>query len=611
MKNKNTDNGGEDVCETRYISDKIGEEYKEWKEFQIILINAPTGSGKSYFIFNELLNFAIIEHRRILYLVNRKILKDQLENEYLYNTDAFIKFQRIHNNPILNISSYVHIQTYQSIEKRLLNPYGTDYFHLWREYACYDYVIYDECHYFYSDSNFNTYTELSYTFLRNVFYNKIQIFISATMDNMLRPIKGFVPALLNRIDQIPNSLFALNDDDSLIRTNNKVKEYKIEANYDYIDVSVFDNLDSLITMIGDKNNTNKNGKWLIFTDSIPRGREIKKKIEEICSIGNNGIVLIDATYGKHEDSKKSVESIINRNITDRKIIISTSVMDNGISIKDKELRNLVLLCDTKEEFIQMLGRKRKDGEKLNVYLWKRDISHFSQRVKKLGSIIYFYQKNIKNILTCLLPVIDPLYPRIINPNEDISKQHKSQKILESIFESGSKLAGELFFPFQGCIYINYFSIQRCEDLFEFYNNMLESIKKDGNAFIEIQLRWLGKSQEDIEDISDSLHNQQGHIYINNIEGYFEDLLGHSQEIEISTEKYRKLKNDLRVPLEYFYSELNVEEDQKKTGIDTLKKADRTFSADNFNLVLESAELPYYIEERKGKGNSKSFCIKRK
>lgn len=32
-------------------------------------------------------------------------------------------------------------------------------------------------------------------------------------------------------------------------------------------------------------------------------------------------------------------------------------MDNGISIHDVNLKNIVIMCDTKEEFIQMLGRK--------------------------------------------------------------------------------------------------------------------------------------------------------------------------------------------------------------------------------------------------------------
>lgn len=56
-----------------YIADSIGEGYKEWKSGQYIFIKAPTGSGKTYFILNELVDFAVANNRRVLYLVNRSI----------------------------------------------------------------------------------------------------------------------------------------------------------------------------------------------------------------------------------------------------------------------------------------------------------------------------------------------------------------------------------------------------------------------------------------------------------------------------------------------------------------------------------------------------------
>ena len=45
-------------------------------------------------------------------------------------------------------------------------------------------------------------------------------------------------------------------------------------------------------------------------------------------------------------------------------MIATAVMDNGVSFHDTALRNMVIFADTKEEFIQMLGRKRTDGKLL-------------------------------------------------------------------------------------------------------------------------------------------------------------------------------------------------------------------------------------------------------
>lgn len=45
--------------EKKYLADQIGEEYKSWKEGELIFIQAPTGTGKSYFILNVLLDWAV------------------------------------------------------------------------------------------------------------------------------------------------------------------------------------------------------------------------------------------------------------------------------------------------------------------------------------------------------------------------------------------------------------------------------------------------------------------------------------------------------------------------------------------------------------------------
>ena len=59
--------------EKKYLADQIGEEYKSWKEGELIFIQAPTGTGKSYFILNVLLDWAVLNRVSILYLVNRKV----------------------------------------------------------------------------------------------------------------------------------------------------------------------------------------------------------------------------------------------------------------------------------------------------------------------------------------------------------------------------------------------------------------------------------------------------------------------------------------------------------------------------------------------------------
>ena len=104
--------GAEDYGK-RYITDIIGEEYRSWKPKDIIEITAPTGSGKTSFILKTLLPYAVEKNLKILYLVNRKVLKSQLEKEV---DKISIKMQCPLKNNIL-------IRTYQSIEENRLEKF--------------------------------------------------------------------------------------------------------------------------------------------------------------------------------------------------------------------------------------------------------------------------------------------------------------------------------------------------------------------------------------------------------------------------------------------------------------------------------------------------------
>ncbi len=75
----------------KYLSDVIGEEYKDWKPGQVIFLSAHTGAGKTYFILNKLVKFAAIEKKKILYLANRSILKKQIQEQINGKVMSFLR----------------------------------------------------------------------------------------------------------------------------------------------------------------------------------------------------------------------------------------------------------------------------------------------------------------------------------------------------------------------------------------------------------------------------------------------------------------------------------------------------------------------------------------
>ena len=137
-----------------YVSEKIGDEYKNWGAGDIILLTAPTGTGKTTFILETLLPYIMQKNGRLLYLVNRRVLREQLLEELNKRKNKYL----LQWTGSCSINRYISIETYQQYEKRIASQSSAS--RVVEEISKYTCVVYDECHYFYADSSFNTYTEL-------------------------------------------------------------------------------------------------------------------------------------------------------------------------------------------------------------------------------------------------------------------------------------------------------------------------------------------------------------------------------------------------------------------------------------------------------------------
>lgn len=118
---------------------------------------------------------------------------------------------------------------------------------------------------------------------------------------------------------------------------------------------------------------------------MERGKEIKSLLDkslqkESETSRKRTVVFIDSDSKNEEEGADIVKYIGNKECFKEDVLIATSVLDNGISIKDYELRNFIIMATTREQFIQMIGRKRKreDTECLNVYILLRDKKDFER-----------------------------------------------------------------------------------------------------------------------------------------------------------------------------------------------------------------------------------------
>ena len=611
-----------------YISDIITrEEFLSWGLGQRIFITAATGTGKSFFILHELLiKRAIKRGERILYLVNRKILQDQLIADI--ESDIWDRARERYGD-MINIKNHIQVMTYQNVERNIRH----DLYMIKKHIDRFDIVVYDEAHYIYTDSNFNQYTEVSYDFIRRSFDDKIQIFISATMEKVRSCIEGYDKKyFLKELYYMRGRTEG--DQQPLVRypmcryeeRNPKDKEFSVEQDYSYIRLNVFDTYEKLADIICE----NMKGKWLIFADSIEKGESLKKQISEKTQ-ETTDIVFVDSQIKYQEDSDEAVEDIIKYKKSKKGILIVTSVMNNGISIIDDELKNIAILYDTKEEFIQMLGRKRRtngsDDECVNLYICKRDRRHFRSRresVKRKLRFYYRHQNNIESMYkwqvynrSCpeecrdnkcdhmydVTPIFELLYKNNYLTSDDLisiythDRPYLQRNVLAEILEKRSN--DQIFYSLNGFIAVNYFSVNRLINLERFYHDMETKMEDDEYAFVREQMKWMGMECDDIdENISDTerrLSEQYSNILRENIEQIV--------DIEFDTEENKRLKKEIADAMIFFLCR-DKEDKEKKNIRDNFKKNDRGISQGHFNECMVNAGLPYVMT----KPSKKSFLV---
>lgn len=315
----------------RYLSDLIGnKELDTWKEKDNILITTQTGTGKSYFIMNTLLEYARENEKTILLLVPRLSIKKQFDNM------------------LSSLTQNIVIQTYQWLEKRLLKESNDLFF---------DYIVCDEAHYFVHESDFNKNTWYSWKWVQR--QNSVRIFMSATPDSL--------QALLSNAKIVRHSSL------EKVTAVEKIRYFPVfhgNERYRYID----EQLQQLV-LTGEK--------AIIFMGSLPQGAELYRKYKE-----HSTFFCSDSQYDYlHLRSDEKIETLLNEGTMIEQFLFTTSVLEFGVTIKDKELTHIFYDGYFVDTMIQSVGRKRQatPDDKITLHLPipdKRSINGSMQTAKK-------------------------------------------------------------------------------------------------------------------------------------------------------------------------------------------------------------------------------------
>lgn len=297
-----------------YISDIITHnEITKWNKSDKILISSQTGTGKTEFIKNNLYQYCINTDSKILLLSNRTLLKNQNMVELEGKLDV------------------VTTVNYQELETKIL--YGSS---LSKIFEGYQYIVYDEAHYLFSDSQFNRNTDILLEPLSDKpeldYPNIIFIFITATPDALL--------SYYNNFDFV----------------------YNLPVDYSYISKIYFynkyDTLKEIIYQIP------YNDKAVFFSSNAFDAYELSVNMtnaEFICSESHRDL--------SKRSNKQVIKDIVNNSKFDCSLLCTTKVLDNGVNLIDDSVKHIIIDMLDPISFIQCLGRKRiNNNEKINLYI---------------------------------------------------------------------------------------------------------------------------------------------------------------------------------------------------------------------------------------------------
>lgn len=319
-------------AEEGFISELIGDDFKIWRRGIFVCLNGKTGCGKNFFYEEKLIPYAIQNRKRVLIMSNRiannrqiklNLMKKICPKSYVENyTEKGL-------DNLIDIHPSVSVYSYQRIAYEIIaNPY--------RRYA-FDYVLLDEIHWGISDAEFNCLTELVIDYIIKNFQNAIRIYSTATPDIIL-------PVLIRKENSVKRGYSCYPFGCSPIF-------YKVKDDFSSISkIYWYDEYSQLLKMI-----QYSQDRWLIFINSIKIGTEFRKKLEEK---GISVSFIHSKSRKDSETNENDSKALLDNKKFTTQCLIATSALDNGITIKDKKLKHIVIFDTDKTQLIQMIGRKR-------------------------------------------------------------------------------------------------------------------------------------------------------------------------------------------------------------------------------------------------------------
>ena len=323
----------------RSVKDELANEVDYWRPECPVLIEAQTGLGKTTFVYETLIPKALEQHKNVLIISNRIAISVQQKIRIMEMTGDRRR-DLLTDLGIQKCEDFgaIRVITYHRLHELLKDKDFTE----WRERLLY--VVADEAHFFTSDALFNRHCSYILRNLTTRFCHAIRIYMTATSWEVLKPLGEA------ERDNYSNFLGAVT---GTITRDRCFHRYIFPFDYSTYDLHFIKSLDELTEPIKKA----RSEKWIVFCDSRAKGKDFSGKLGESAS-------YIDADT---KESKVWNELMKNEHF-DTQVLVTTAVLDCGVNIRDRAVKNIVICTDNRTSLFQMAGRKRLDSQE-TVTVW--------------------------------------------------------------------------------------------------------------------------------------------------------------------------------------------------------------------------------------------------
>lgn len=473
----------------KYISEEIGEAFIGWGRRKVI-IKAPTGAGKTTFLIKKIIPYVqktkgkgFRPDKKVLIICNRKLLRRQ----YFY--DLVMQFDNYEE-----METAVEIKTYQELATRIKGGKGLDF----TEYRV---LCLDEVHYFVQDADFNgNGTYPLFVAIMKAGMNKQMIFLSATIDCIIPFIKEITymshlywkSLYMKDLCGFP-SICDKECAEIIEATHN------FEESYKYLRCICVPDEETLCQKIAESD-----GKSIIFIDDKKVAADFVAILENTGKVARKEICVLHADNLENDENNEIIKVLTMANKLLPKVLLTTSVLDNGVSVEDKDVKNIVIMTESEISFKQMLGRVRCEcvEEKLTLYLVPRSAEYYERREKQYGEVMQKYEEIKKRTLrNCLTEIWEAMF------FGDVDEKALYRKFIiffhQKLYIDDSDEMRRLSCKMENMYFsVNPFAIQKISDAYMVASKFHKLSRNGKFDVIYEQLRWIGLDSEDLQ-IEDS------------------------------------------------------------------------------------------------------------